>query len=213
MTQWNTANSSIHDSAHVQTTVKTQSHASVNLSRDEDLSKALETLNEIHRQVDENVKARLQFVSEEAEEIVKRITTDTHSVQQGLLEFAKTRQIAQDKIYSEWLQKYIVVLDEWRAGRLAKLQEDLDKSKREIIHYSQRSIATLYDETNKIKARILREEQDAAKSEIESLLAQFQSLQYLGSETMMNINLTIQANVGNRVPGQQNHVFDIPENS
>ncbi|CAF3302231.1 unnamed protein product [Rotaria sp. Silwood2] len=206
--QWNKVNSCIYDSAHVQSTLTAQSHSLINLSTAEEVSKLMVNLNNAHRRLDGIVKDRLQIISKETEMIIGQITTDTHDIQLSLLSFAKARQSQQDELYREWLQKYVVILDGWKSARLAKLQEELQEYQRAIITYSQRRISSVNTEANKIKSLILREEQEKASLEINALMAQIESLsthqilQHIGSETMTNMNLTILANVGRKMPGQ-----------
>ena len=166
-------------------------------------------LNCVHIRLDDIVKRRLDVISKETEVISQQITADSHDMQQSLLSFSKARQMRQDELYREWLQMYVAVLDDWKSLQLAKLQEELCTYQKRILTESQRQILSTNVEANKLKAQILREEQEKASHEVNEIITQIESLsshqtlQHLGSEAMTKINLTIQSNVGTRAPDEQ----------
>ena len=131
--------------------------------------------------------------------------------------FSKVRQTRQDELYREWLQMYVVKLDEWKSLQLTQLQEELSTYQKQIIIQSQSLISSINREANLLKAQILREEQEGASQEVNEIIAQIESLssqqtlQHLGSETMTKMNLTVQANVGRKAPGQHCK-FDFGDN-
>ena len=216
-TQWHKDNSAIYDSAHVQSSLKTQSHACYNLSTTEEMDTLMAKLNHAHVKLDDVFKRRLDIVSKETEDIIERIAVDTQDIQQRLLAFSKVRQTRQDELYREWLQMYVVKLDEWKSLQLTQLQEELSTYQKQIIIQSQSLISSINREANLLKAQILREEQEGASQEVNEIIAQIESLssqqtlQHLGSETMTKMNLTVQANVGRKAPGQHCK-FDFGDN-
>ncbi|CAF2145101.1 unnamed protein product [Rotaria magnacalcarata] len=204
----NAAYSSVHDSAHVQSILRSQSHSCVNLSTNEEIMRLKTRLGEVPRKLDMNVKECLEVVTKELQEIIEQINKDTNNVQQTLLLYARKQQSAQDELYRIWLQYYIAELDDWKSRHLADLQAQLYVHQDKITRNSQRRISFVSHKANEIKMQILRELQEQASREMNDLLMQIELLsrettQHLGSETMTNINLTIQSNVGTKLPGQQ----------
>ena len=94
-------------------------------------------LNHAHVKLDDVFKRRLDIVSKETEDIIERIAVDTQDIQQRLLAFSKVRQTRQDELYREWLQMYVVKLDEWKSLQLTQLQEELSTYQKQIIIQSQ----------------------------------------------------------------------------
>ena len=202
-------NSSIHDSAHVQSIFQTQLHSCHSLSTPKEIEALRAKLNYAQMKADDNVRRRHQTISRETGAIVDRIKGETEDVQQRLLSFAQAHQCQQDQSYREWLEMYIAVLNEWKSERLAKLQKQLSAYQKQIVIESQKRISSVHLEANEIKLQISREEQEKATREIKEILIEIESLtsheslQYLGSETMTKIDLTIQANAGRKAPGQE----------
>ena len=165
-------------------------------------------LNRAHADLDDIVKHRLEFITVETDRTLRRLVVDTQQEQQRLLQYAKLRQARQDELYREWLQMYIVELDQWKSRELARLQEALRRYQTQISKLSQITITTVNEQAKLTKARIVQDEQANTELIIADLVAEMQSfstnhsLQHLGSETRTNINLTIQANVGTKAPGQ-----------
>ena len=174
-------------------------------------------LNYAQMKADGSVRRRHEIISRETEAIIIRIDDDTQDIQQRLLSFARAQQMQQDQLYCKWLEMYVAVLNEWRSVRLAKLQEKLSTYQKQIVVESQKRISSVHLEANKIKVQISKEEQDMALREIDEIRTQLESLtsqpslQHLGSETMTKIDLTIQANVGRKAPGQE-CAFDFRQN-
>ena len=207
-TEWKKGNSSIYDSAHVQSTLNSKSHSCINLSTSEKSDELMSRLNQAHADLDDMVKRRLGYITVETDRIFDGLAVGTQKEQQRLLQYAKLRQARQDELYREWLQMYIVELDQWKSRELARLQEELQEYQNRISELSQINITIVNEQVTLIKTQILQEEQAKAELIITDLLAEMQSfstnhsLRHLGSETLTSINLTIQANVGTKAPGQ-----------
>jgi hypothetical protein len=118
--------------------------------------------------------------------------------------FGKEKQIRQDELYREWLQMYIIELDQWKSIRLANLQEQMEMYQKKIMTHSHRWIMQVNTEANNYKEEIRKAAEQAAYSKIQQLIEQIQaiSIHHLGTETMTKINLIIHGNVGNKMSGQ-----------
>jgi len=81
--------SSIHDSAHVQSSLLSQSHACVNLSTTKEIDRLFASLSEVQADVDLHVEEQLILISKVAKEIIELIASDAREIQQNLLGFGK----------------------------------------------------------------------------------------------------------------------------
>ncbi len=195
---------SIYDSAHVQSSLLTQSHACVNLSTTEEIDRLFGSLSEVQAEVDLHVEEQQKLISKVAKEIIELITSDAREIQQNLLGFGKEKQMKQDEIYRQWLQLYIIELDKWKSARLADLQNKMETHQKQIMAYSQQWIMRVNTDANTLKDSIMKAAQQEASSRMQQLIGQIQamSIHHLGTETMTKINLIIHGNVGNKMPGQ-----------
>lgn len=216
--KWQMHNSSIHDSAHVQSTLKTQSQTYINISNAQEINTLITSLSNIQTNVDDNLKRRLDEVSKETKRVIEVIVSDTQGLERELLKFGEKRQKIYEESYSEWLQKYIAVLDQWYSKQLADWQKDLAKYQKQIFDQSQRKIAQVNEKAYEIKQQILIEEQTRAASNTQVLFTEINSLstqeglQSLGSEKTTEMNLLIKANVGTRL-SDENHSQTVGQNS
>ncbi|CAF3237605.1 unnamed protein product [Rotaria sp. Silwood2] len=211
--QWKIENSSIHDSAHVQSSLRTQSHACINLSTTQEINALLIRLSEVHSQLDLNIEERGKVISEQSKLIIDVIINDTRDMQQSLLTFAKKRQTVQDELYNEWLQMYVVELDQWKSARLAELQEELQTYQKKIMIQSQQLITEVNREMHQLRDELLKIEQVNASTTIQEIIERIQTMSthQLGTETVTKINLIIHGNVGTKVAGQTS-TFDFDQN-
>jgi len=164
-------------------------------------------LKKTHQDLDDCLKRRLAKVSMEAEQKVGLIVQDTKDEQKRLLAYDKMRQLGQDALYQEWLQKYIVELNKWRSRELAQLQKELSKCQYNIVEISKKKIDRINIQANSLKTQILDEEKNAASRKTKKLTGKMYDLtredaNFLGSESKTELNLRIQSNVGRIAPGQ-----------
>lgn len=204
LNQWKHHNSTIHDSAHVQSSIQTQSHACINLSTTQEIDDLLSSLTKVQEQLDLNIEERGKIISEQLKVIIDMIVNDTRDVQQNLLAYAKEQQSRQDDLYNKWLQRYVAELDKWKSARLAKLQADLQQQQHDIMQSSQQFIMEVNQEANMLRGEVLKEEQRNASEVVAEITEKIQNMSthQLGTETMTRINLIVHGNVGTKAPGQ-----------
>ncbi|CAF3311331.1 unnamed protein product [Rotaria socialis] len=197
-------NSSIHDSAQVQSSLQTQSHACINLSTTQEIDDLLNRLSQVHQQIDLNVEEQGKLISEQSKLLIDLIINDTRNAQQQLLSYAKMRQTGQDKLYNDWLQMYVVALDQWKSMQLAELQDDLQAHQSTIMQRSQYLISQVNQDSHTLREQLLKVQQENASKEIQEIIGRIESMSthHLGTETMTRINLVIHGNVGTKMPGQ-----------
>lgn len=215
---WQMHYSSVHDSAHVQSTLRSQSHTHINISTVEEINRLINTLSNIQTNADSKLKRRLDQVSKETKIMIDRIVNDTQILERKLLGFGDERQKIFEGLYNEWLQKYIAILDQWYSKQLAGWQQRMSKHQKDIFAVSQYNIGLINDKANEIKKYIFIDEQrdlsattQALLIDINTLLAQ-QGSQSLGSEKTTELNLLIRANVGTRL-SNENHLNASAQNT
>lgn len=204
--EWKIVDSQSDESAHVQSQLIARSEAHFNLSTSARVDVLMKSLKEVYKVLDDRVKQRLDEVTADADKILQLIIEDTNAQHDRLLQYDKEQQRLQSNQYQEWLQRYVVELNKWRSQELSDLQKELMTYQKTISDTSQEQIRILSSETNRIKLEILREEQNNSKAKTEGLtdkineLVSGENLQQLGSESKMELNLRIQANVGRMPP-------------
>jgi uncharacterized protein YoaH (UPF0181 family) len=205
------------DSAHVESTIDTQTNSSIHLSSSGKIDELIKNLNDIHTKLDEIIKQRTELISNETESVLSHILQETQQKQQRLLNYAKQQQIKQDENYQKLLQEYISQLDQMKAQELSELQKELQIYRDQILEESQLKIMTVNEQANNMKAKILKDEQQKATEKIDSIMAQIQKmstddkLQHLGSEIITRTNVLTNANVGTKAPVQHS-TFDSEQN-
>jgi hypothetical protein len=136
------------------------------------------------------------------------IIEHTKLEQDRLLAYDKARQTEQEQLFQEWLQRYIVKLNEWRSLELAELQKELLDYQKRIIQVSQQRTRSLNEEANRIKLIIIQQEEAFETEQTDKVftamydISRKDAAQHLGSESKTELNLRIQANVGVMAPGQ-----------
>ncbi|CAF3451925.1 unnamed protein product [Rotaria sp. Silwood1] len=201
--------SAIFGSAHVESTVDTETHSCINVSSSEKVDELMITLNQVHTQLDDKIKQRTEKISNETELLLSHVRNETQQEQQRLLEYAKQQEIQQDENYQKLLQEYISKLDEIKAKELTDLQKQLQISREQIIEKSQFKIVKVNEQANIVKAKIVQEEQYYAAEKIDSIMSQIykistdEKLQHLGSEIVTKTKVTTEAKFGTKAPGQE----------
>ncbi|CAF1111053.1 unnamed protein product [Adineta ricciae] len=203
--KWNRKSAATFDSAHVESTVDSETQSSIHLSSSYQITDLINNLNQIHNQLDDITKRRASRISNETEYVLIRILNETKEKQQRLLAYAKERQCEQDEIYQKLLQDYIAQLDERKAKELADLQKQLQSYRDEILEESQVKVRTVNDQANTLKSKILHEEQQQISMKVNSLISQIQkasiddSTQPFGSEIQTATSITTNATVGTKL--------------
>ena len=217
--EWKKKNSATKDSAHVESTFTTQSHACINLSTSEKIDELIRKLNEIHTQLDETIRRRAERISVETESVLAQIINETQEEQQRLLQYAKTRQKKQEETYRQRLQAFIAQLDAERVEEIARLQTELEDSREHILRDSQMKIMSVNDQANIAKSRIVHDEQQNASMKIDKINVQLENLrkdrtfQHFGTESSSRTSVAASSHVGEKAVGQQCHfefVQDVP---
>lgn len=202
------------DSARIDSTIDTETHSCINLSSSEKIDDLMTSLNTIHTDLDQIIKQRTGQISNETESILLHIQNETQKKQQRLLTYAKDQQAKNDEHYRKSLEEYLAGLDRIKAQDLAKLQKLLESHRESIFEESRLKIATVNNQANTAKAKILRDEQDKATGKIDSIMTLINQLfadekvQHLGSESTTRTQIISQANVGTKATGQH-CTFDV----
>lgn len=202
--KWNRKSAVIFDSAHIESTVDSETQSSIHLSSSYQITDLITNLNQIHNQLDDITKRRASRISNETECVLIHILNETKEKQQRLLTYAKERQSEQDEIYQKLLQDYIARLDERKAKELADLQKQLQSYRDEILEESQLKMRTVNEQANTLKSKILHDEQQQISVKIDSLIAQIQkasiddTTQPFGSEIQTATNIITNATVGTK---------------
>lgn len=196
-----------NDSAHVQSQLSARFHACFNLSAADNINVVMANLRSSQQGLQQVLQRRLLKVSTESEQKIQLVVEDTREDQKLLLIYDKERQRRQNAVYQEWLQKYIVKLNEWRSRQLANLQKELLHYQKNIVDKSRRRIDQINLDTYLLQAQILQEETDANKTRTDNVTKRMYEItsegaNFLGSESKVELNLKIQANVGEMAPGQ-----------
>ena len=206
---WMKKSSSDFGTAHVESSLNTQTHSCINLSTSERIDELIKNLNRIHTELDETIRRRTQQISVETESVLAHIINETQEEQQRLLGFAKERQTNQNEHYREQLQAYIAKLDEIRAKEIARLQEELQDCREQILQVSQVKIKSVNEQANIAKSKVVKEEQQQASMKIEAINVQLQHLttdrtfQQLGTESTSRTSITASSHVGAKASGQK----------
>jgi hypothetical protein len=206
--KWSKKNSTTFESARIESTLDTQTHACINLSSSDHIDELIKNLNRIHTELDEITKRRTEQISTETEFLLSHILFETQQKQQSLLQYAKKRQIQEDERYGQLLEEYISQLDESKAKDLSQIHKELQTYRERIMEESQLKIVRVNEQANSVKTKISREEQQQAAEKIDSIIDQLQKIsadekhQHLGSEILTKTNVTTNANVGTKASGQ-----------
>ncbi|CAF1623964.1 unnamed protein product, partial [Rotaria magnacalcarata] len=131
----------------------------------------LDKLNVAHVLFDESIQQRLEQVSKEAERVLGLIIEDLEDEQDRLLDYTQEIQLGYERQYREWLQKYIIELDQWKSIELSRLHEKLQKYEIDMKYVFQEKLELLNWEVETAKSRILREEQEKGSKETKSIIS------------------------------------------
>lgn len=194
------------DCAHVQSQVSGKMHGCFNLTSMDNVNTVMNGLKQSQNDLDTRLKSRLAKISLVAEQKTDAVIQATKKEQQRLLAYDRIRQRRQHELHQEWLQKYLVELDKWRAQELAQLQQELLGHQKIIVAIAQKKIQRINDEANQRKDQALEDEKVAAARRnarlTEAMFSVERNHQYLGSEVRSEIHVRVQANVGRIAPGQ-----------
>ncbi|CAF1626605.1 unnamed protein product [Rotaria magnacalcarata] len=165
----------------------------------------LDKLNVAHVLFDESIQQRLEQVSKEAERVLGLIIEDLEDEQDRLLDYTQEIQLGYERQYREWLQKYIIELDQWKSIELSRLHEKLQKYEIDMKYVFQEKLELLNWEVETAKSRILREEQEKGSKETKSIISNIEEIsrqnkmQNMAMEEDTDIHLKLQANTRNKV--------------
>lgn len=197
-------------------TMKTKTNFRTEESSSNEMRKVLDGVYVAHTQSNEILQARLQGVSTETQRVLRLITNETTEEQERLLQYAQQIQTRIQKLHEEWLQKYIIQLDQWQAHELAKLQEKLKLFKESINKMFQAKLSLVNRQVDEEKSRIFRQEaerQTKATNEIVSEVVQSsrgKKASHVGTEAETDIFLKIRASAGNTEVVDPNPPYEEP---
>jgi len=104
-----------------------------------------------------------------------------------------------------------------KAKDLLNLQNQLQNYRDQILEESQLKLMTVNEQANRIKTKIVKDEQQQTEEKIDLIIAQIQKIstdakfQHLGSELITKTNITTNSNVGTKASGQA-CIFDFEQN-
>ncbi|CAF5183947.1 unnamed protein product, partial [Rotaria magnacalcarata] len=133
------------------------------------------------------------------------IIEDLEDEQDRLLDYTQEIQLGYERQYREWLQKYIIELDQWKSIELSRLHEKLQKYEIDMKYVFQEKLELLNWEVETAKSRILREEQEKGSKETKSIISNIEEIsrqnkmQNMAMEEDTDIHLKLQANTRNKV--------------
>ncbi|CAF1943154.1 unnamed protein product [Rotaria magnacalcarata] len=197
--------SNISDLVHVQMTMKAKMNLQTGIFTGVETVRLLDTLNVAHVLFDESIQQRLEQVSKEAERVLGLIIEDLEDEQDRLLDYTQEIQLGYERQYREWLQKYIIELDQWKSIELSRLHEKLQKYEIDMNYVFQEKLELLNWEVETAKSRILREEQEKGSKETKSIISNIEEIsrqnkmQNIAMEEDTDIHLKLQANTRNKV--------------
>jgi hypothetical protein len=185
---FNAKNTSNEGSAHVQSELTGKMQSSINLKTSEEIPKLLLKLNQIHSHTDQAIEQRVKKITAAAKDKTDVIMKEVSHEQQRLIAHGNRRQARIDTLYHEWLQLYIVALNEWKARELIDLEKELNHYREKIDDTSQALITRVNNDSSKYKASIVQSEQLTAHKKIEESLERIKSLS--AAERLQVINGT-----------------------
>ena len=193
--------SKIVGSAHVQSQISTRFSAEYKLSTVDNSQFVIDRIRKTQEDLDISLQARLQKISQLAEKQIEEVMNEMQADEKRLLTYDKKRQEKQDELYGEWLQKYVVKLNEWRSKELYNLQNELLLYQRQIVDRSQGKISAVNEAASTLKTIVLDEEKGRATRKTQHLTKEMYEIkrddnQFLGSESKTELNIRVQANVG-----------------
>ncbi|CAF2165137.1 unnamed protein product [Rotaria magnacalcarata] len=195
----------IYDLVHVQMTMKAKMNLQTGIFTGVETVRLLDKLNVAHVLFDESIQQRLEQVSKEAERVLGLIIEDLEDEQDRLLDYTQEIQLGYERQYREWLQKYIIELDQWKSIELSRLHEKLQKYEIDMKYVFQEKLELLNWEVETAKSRILREEQEKGSKETKSIISNIEEIsrqnkmQNMAMEEDTDIHLKLQANTRNKV--------------
>ena len=181
-----------------------------------EMKKVLDGLYVARTESNQILQARLHGVSNEAQRVIRLISNETTEEQERLLTYARIMQAKFQKMHEEWLEKYIIQLDQWQARELAKLQEKLVVSKEKINDVFQKKLALVNRQVDEEKSRIFHEEADKQTRATEEIVSEIvqspgaMKTSHIATGAETNIHLKIRANAGNEERVDLNPTYDEP---
>lgn len=210
--------SKVFNSANVQMILKATTDLTSTISPGSEMTNLVSRLNVAHIESNEIIQERLNRLSVEAERVIGMIIHETSEEQNRLLEYAQNVQATHEELYREWLQKYIIELDQWRSTQLNRLQEKLDYEKKTVNVMLQKKLTIVNQEVEAAKNQIFKEEQERQAQEVDDIVSDVKeatknkNYHDTGTETNTDIHLKIRANAGNRfVPEDRAQFEERPE--
>ncbi|CAM4772607.1 unnamed protein product [Rotaria magnacalcarata] len=195
----------IYDLVRVQMTMKAKMNLQTGIFTGVETVRLLDKLNVAHVLFNECIQQRLEQVSKEAERVLGLIIEDLEDEQDRLLDYTQEIQLGYERQYREWLQKYIIELDQWKSIELSRLHEKLQKYEIDMNYVFQEKLELLNWEVETAKSRILREEQEKGSKETKSIISNIEEIsrqnkmQNMAMEEDTDIHLKLQANTRNKV--------------
>jgi hypothetical protein len=84
--------------------------------------------------------------------------TDTLNVQKRLVTYGKNQHARIDILYQQWLQLYIIELNQWKANKLSDLEDDLEDYRKQVINTSEMHISQVNIESKQYKSGVVSQE-------------------------------------------------------
>lgn len=188
-------------SAKIQSTLRSQFRSSLELSTNEEIEQISIELTKIQKKFDNFLQQEYEIIEKNAEEFLKSIRNDKRENQQNLLIYGRKRQMRDEKLFNEFLEKYVVVLNEWKSKQLTDLQNDLEQYEKDIVNQSKILIEKVNDEVNDLRDEVSKIFSQKLSQQTKKLIEKYRSKSSFefGHETLTKIDLTIQTNCGKKI--------------
>ena len=168
--------SRVYQSSHVQMTAIADTQLWAGISRSTEMEKLLAALNVTHIEYSEVIQQRLQGLSKQVQGVLELIIADTSDEHNRLLNYAQEIQARDEALQRDWLHKYLIVLDQWRATELARLHERVEEYKKQINSTEKDKLTRLNQQVKLAQTNILKEEQEKHAAEATRLVGEMDDL-------------------------------------
>ncbi|CAF1176662.1 unnamed protein product [Didymodactylos carnosus] len=158
------------------TAVRTDYETKIDCTITDVMKEIMARLGSTHIHVDEHVKDQQRRITDETNLVIQHIITDQHNEQSRLLKHINNKQNAVEERYQQLVEQEIERLDKEKHSQLDSLQEELNKSKEDIIKTSEHKLGSLNHQAQQTKMFILQQALEAANIKMNKLHREVQGV-------------------------------------
>lgn len=195
---------SFYQSANVEIIVDSQTDLWAGMNTSKELNDILSKISGSHFQSNAILQQRLENLVFQGKKALQLIKEETETENKRLIEYAQSIQVRHEQLHREWMAKYLVELDRWRAQQLSDLHQVIDAYQKVIDNVFQRKLHIVNDLLEQQKTLIIDEERKRQENETKNILSTTQNMtnekrmQAFTSEALTNMQVTIRANTRSR---------------